>query len=89
MQYEDRAIALLNDWQQYRHLHCGAKSKFVSAIDIEIDKNEVAILARMVINTLTSEEIPDETLIDILNLFEERLHTLKDRITIELLRNGN
>ena len=80
--------ALLNDWRQYKNLHYSQKTRFANAVDIEIEKDAVAECANRLL-TILSQGRTNKTLLSTIDEFETHLKSLKDQITIELLKNGN
>jgi len=89
MNLEDKAVTLLNDWQQYKKVHYSAKTQFAAAVDIEIEKEAVAELAKFLLEGLTLSSVDKKELLYRIGIFEEHLRIFKDRLTFELLKNGN
>lgn len=83
-----RLFNLLNDWNEYRHLHSN-KATFGSAIDIEIDKEAVAHWAAYSIAGMSDSGLSHSELKFRVDQFERYLNVFKDRLTIELIKNGN
>ena len=88
MDLEHRSIELLKEWNQYKNLHYSNKTNFSNAIDIEVEKDSIAIWATFLLEALTTKGVPEEELRYRIDTFEHLLATHKDRLTFELLKNG-
>jgi len=89
MEFSDRTASLFNEWCQYKKLHYSNKTLFDNAIDIEIERDNVAQWAQYLVEGLSTDNVTDEELLFRITTFERMLATFKDRITMELLKNGN
>lgn len=89
MRIEDKAATLLNDWQHYKKVHYSVKTKFDAAVDIEIEKESIAQLAKYLLEGLSTAAVDETELMHRITLFETHLRMFKDRLTFELLKNGN
>ena len=89
MKLETKAATLLTDWQTYKNVQCSSKTHFTNAVDIEIEKDSMAQMAKCLLEGLTDNNVSRNDLRHRTTTFEDKLHTFKDRITFELLKNGN
>jgi len=83
------AVALLEDWGNYRKLHYSNKTQFSNAVDIEINKDAVSSLATYLHEALIDANCPEIELDFRARCFESHLRIFKDRIIIEILRSGS
>ena len=84
-----KAATVLQDWQQYKSLHFSNKTNFANAVDIAIDRDAVSQAAALVSNAAMGSTVTTSELKALLASFEKRLGIFKDRVTFELLKNGN
>lgn len=89
MNTENKARELLSEWRLYRGIHYSQKTDFGPAVEIEIEKAACSQFAEDVISELLNPEGTERELDFRTRSLEDHLRIYKDRITFELLKNGN
>lgn len=89
MNTENKARKVLSEWRMYRGIHYSQKTDFGPAVDIEIEKSACQQLAEDVMHELLKPEVSESELSFRTRSLEDHLRIYKDRITFELLKNGN
>lgn len=81
-----KAYQLLAEWSQYRDLHYSARTQFDKALNIEIEKDALASLARQLNEVLMNDNQTE--LLFLVNTFELHFHLYRDQLIFEVLRTG-
>ena len=83
-----KARQLQAEWNLYKGLHYSQKTAFGPAVDIEIEKSACSQLVEHLTSGLLNPQCSEDELSFRTRTLEDHLRIFKDRITFEILRNG-
>ena len=82
-----QTITLLQEWVGYNAIAHTRQATFHDAIDIEVERTYLSMLAGVLLKDITSETTSPETL-EVIAEFSTHLEKFKGLLTMEVLRNG-